>query len=148
MDRFGKGRRRGVEFVSLMLLVGTGYLFADQMLFDEPVPTLPPSCTLGTATCYFGHAEASLASDTVSPLVPTKLSVKLEGHAPDYLYVELEGVEMNMGVYKLKLTQSHDNIYNGDIMLPICMESEMTWRGKIQSPDNAVSLPVDIRMTR
>lgn len=148
MNLSGKGRQRGVELISLVLLVGAGYLLADQTLFDDPAPALIPTCTLGTAPCYFDHAEASLASNTVTPLIPTELSVQLEGHTPEHLYVELEGVEMNMGVYKLKLTPSQNNVYRGDLMLPICMESEMTWRGIIRSPDDSVLLPVDVRMAQ
>ncbi len=141
--------RRIVSVFSLFACVWIGYFFADSFLFVSASEqnTVAPDCVLSTTTCNFSNATATLESDTVEPLVPSTLSVNTESEAP-YLLVALEGVEMNMGIYKLKLVKTNKNQFQGDVMLPICMDAEMTWRGSISSPDKSISLPIDVRMVR
>ncbi|WP_235956043.1 hypothetical protein [Grimontia sedimenti] len=151
MNLTGTGRRRGVELMGLALVVAFGYFFADKTLFDEATPAMPSpalNCTIGTTPCTFDHATVSMASATAAPLIPTEIRVEVSNASVDHLMVELQGVEMNMGIYKLKLSSAGNNLYTGDLMLPICMEDEMTWRGVVKSPDNALSLPIDVRMAR
>ncbi|WP_325894580.1 hypothetical protein [Grimontia sp. NTOU-MAR1] len=137
--------------MALGIIVAFGYFFADQTVFDEPAtvtPTLAPTCTLSSTPCLFNNAKVSMASNTAAPLIPTKVSVEVTGATPNYLMIELQGVEMNMGTYKIKLSSVGDNLYQGELMLPICMEDEMTWRGAIKSSDDSISLPIDVRMAR
>ncbi|PML78549.1 hypothetical protein BCT27_10995 [Enterovibrio norvegicus] len=141
--------RRFVSVFSLFACVWIGYFFADSFLFASAneQSNVAPDCVLSTTTCDFSNASATLANDTVEPLVPSTLSVNADSEA-SYLLVELEGVEMNMGIYKLKLVKTNKNQFQGDVMLPICMDAEMTWRGSISSPDKSISLPIDVRMVR
>ncbi len=141
--------RRFVSLFSLFACVWIGYFFADSILFASANEQndVASDCVLSTTACDFTNATATLENDTVEPLVPSTLSVNTESEAP-YLLVELEGVEMNMGIYKLKLVKTNKNQFKGDVMLPICMDAEMTWRGTISSPDKSISLPIDVRMVR
>ncbi|KXF83183.1 hypothetical protein [Enterovibrio coralii] len=145
-------KRRVIQLSTIFFTVCAGYLFADNVLFakESESKAIAPACTLGTEACQFNQAQASLAEDTVTPLVPTSLKVVLEEAtpAPTHLLLEVEGVEMDMGIYKLKLTNIGNQTFQGDVMLPLCMHEEMTWRGQISSPDNQTVLPVDIRMVR
>ncbi|PKF49246.1 hypothetical protein [Enterovibrio nigricans] len=145
-------KNRVVTLSAITLFALIGYLFADNFLFAREVSTtaIAPTCTLGQMACTFTEANAHLAKDTVAPLVPSSLTVTLNDNipAPDHLVLALEGVEMNMGIYKLKLADIGARTYRGDVLLPLCMHEEMTWRGQISSPDNQILLPVDIKMVR
>ncbi|WP_407333851.1 hypothetical protein [Enterovibrio sp. 27052020O] len=142
--------RRLVDVLFIIVFLCAGYWLADRFLFanTEETSDRAPDCTLSTSPCVFSSATASLVSDTVAPLNPTTLNVTVTDADAPYLLLELEGVEMNMGIYKLKLTRTQANQYRGDVMLPICMDAEMTWRGAISSPEKDILLPVDIRMMR
>ncbi|MDD1779725.1 hypothetical protein LRP49_00825 [Enterovibrio sp. ZSDZ35] len=145
-------KHRVVTLSAITLFATIGYLFADNFLFAREVTStaIAPTCTLGQKACEFNDANARLANDSVAPLVPSNLTVTLNDDipTPPYLVLELEGVEMNMGIYKLKLADIGNQTFEGDVLLPLCMHEEMTWRGQISSPDNQTVLPVDIRMVR
>ncbi|WP_028022632.1 hypothetical protein [Enterovibrio calviensis] len=142
--------RRFVDIIFVIVFLAIGYVFADRFLFSASSETFIEEdyCTLGTMTCHFPSANALLSTNSVKPLVPSQLDVTIADSNAPHLLLALEGVEMNMGIYKLKLTRSINNQFTGDVMLPICMDDEMTWRGTISSPDNATILPVEIRMKR
>ncbi len=142
--------RRWFDAFSLLIFLCAGYFLADRFLFSESNEsvTTTPACTLSTTPCAFSSAIAKLAEDTVTPLIPVTLDVTVNDNDAPYLLLEVEGVEMNMGMYKLKLAKSDNNQYRGEVMLPICMDAEMTWRGAISSPDKQILLPIDIRMKR
>lgn len=143
-------RRRALEIFALLACLAAGFFIADKMLFEQKhAPSMPkPDCMLSTVPCQFDNASVTLSDDFAKPLLPSNLDVELVGYKPDHLMLELEGVEMNMGVYKLKLSQNDAGSYSGELMLPICMDAKMTWRGTISSPDESISLPVDVRMAR
>lgn len=142
--------RRAFEIVALIAFVSSGYYLADKLLFTSPAVTPPPApdCTLGTTPCRFSNGTAQLSDDIAKPLLPSQLTVELSDNAAEYLLLELEGVQMDMGVYKVKLTPNGANRYSGELMLPICADAEMTWRGNLITPDNRVLLPLDVRMAR
>ncbi|MDD1792287.1 hypothetical protein L4D06_08875 [Enterovibrio makurazakiensis] len=142
--------RRFVDIIFVIVFLAIGYVFADLFIFSTSSKTIinEDHCTLGTTACNFQSANAILSTDSVKPLVPSQLDVTFSDSNAAHLLLALEGVEMNMGVYKLKLMRSKNNQFTGNVMLPICMDEEMTWRGTISSPDNDTILPVEIRMKR
>ena len=100
------------------------------------------ACQLSTTPCELGEARLNLESDFVKPLTPTKITLEMKNQVYDHFILSLNGVEMNMGTYKLRLESSGNHVYQGHLMLPLCMHDEMTWQGKIESEDRRIQIPV------
>ncbi len=67
------------------------------------------------------------------------------------LMLTLEGHEMMMGVYQLKLSRTSDGQFSGDLLLPFCTSNEMTWLGNIRplsGPEQITPINISLRMTK
>ncbi|WP_434361647.1 hypothetical protein NF212_24660 [Parasalinivibrio latis] len=104
------------------------------------------ACVLNEKTCSNDLFSAALSSSDVSPLIPVNLVVETHQAMPfDTLDVVLEGIEMNMGIYKLKLNKMPAGHFEGIVQLPVCREDVMTWRGWIKTSDNIDKMAIEIR---
>jgi hypothetical protein len=88
----------------------------------------------------------SLDRETAQPLVPTKIKVIWEGATSDTLMLSLTGLEMEMGSARFQLKNLTNNIYEGDVILPVCTMGKMTWLGELTDGVKTVNLA--IRMAR
>lgn len=115
---------------------------------DKPqVPT--NDCQLSTQPCKQHNASVALSNDVIRPMQSTEISVswpELPTEA-DNLILSLEGHEMMMGVYQLKLARTADGLFSGNLMLPFCTSNEMTWQGNIKPlSDSGQITPLNISL--
>ncbi|CAK2800548.1 hypothetical protein AB4077_15330 [Vibrio cyclitrophicus] len=103
-------------------------------------------CMLSTASCKQQEISMSLDSETAQPLVPTKMKVVWEGAASETLMLSLTGLEMDMGSARFQLKNIGNNIYEGDVILPVCTMDKMTWLGELT--DGVETVNPAIRMAR
>ncbi|SIO32602.1 hypothetical protein SAMN05444724_2705 [Salinivibrio sp. ES.052] len=114
--------------------------------------TIAPAayCSLNQRTCQYQGYQATLADPLVHPLHANTLTVIApQALNTETLLVKLKGVEMNMGEYRLALTQTGKLTYQGELMLPVCTEDSMTWAGSITLDHEAKKhFPIKVRMER
>ncbi|MEZ8880544.1 hypothetical protein [Vibrio lentus] len=103
-------------------------------------------CMLSTTSCEQNAVAMTLEHETAQPLVPTKIKVVWEGAASETLMLSLTGLEMEMGSARFQLKNTGNNIYEGNVILPVCTMDHMTWLGELT--DGVETVKPAIRMTR
>ncbi|MEZ9155917.1 hypothetical protein FCV73_14645 [Vibrio sp. F13] len=108
--------------------------------------SLDDYCMLSTTWCEQDSVAMTLEHETAQPLVPTKIKVVWEGAASETLMLSLTGLEMEMGSARFQLKNTGNNIYEGDVILPVCTMDHMTWLGELT--DGVETVKPAIRMAR
>ncbi|UAB72780.1 hypothetical protein INR79_26385 [Vibrio sp. SCSIO 43132] len=135
--------------VSLIFLAMLAGYFAPtilaQFLPDDQEVDLAEYCMLSTEPCKTDGATIVLEHDSTKPLEPTRIFVVWPESTAQSLTLEMEGLEMDMGVVKFRLENQGNGNYEGELMLPVCTLDAMTWLGKLSNGDENVKTAV--RMT-
>lgn len=101
-----------------------------------------------------GGNRIKLGADYLQPMMSTRITVEWPALPIETSELELtlEGSEMMMGVYRLKLTRNISTMdFSGDVMLPFCVSDSMTWQGAITPIDRDTihqPLHVSLRMIK
>ncbi|WP_375748474.1 hypothetical protein [Vibrio sp. HN007] len=95
-------------------------------------------CVLSTQPCVQNEVSMLLEHDVTRPLVPSTLSVHWPDSEAKSLMVELQGLEMDMGVAKYVLKQQENGYYQAQLLLPVCAFDKMTWIGTISDGESTV----------
>ncbi len=140
--------------ISLLgLAIGAGFLAPDiiervrsHSLHTSSSINLNDYCQLSTKTCSQSDIQMTLEHDTAQPLMPSELTVEWPQNNAESLMLSLQGLEMEMGVVKVKLNRTEGGTYIGDVLLPVCTMEEMTWVGDIS--DGNQSIKTALRMAR
>ncbi|OBT09493.1 hypothetical protein A9264_14755 [Vibrio sp. UCD-FRSSP16_10] len=114
--------------------------------FEQPAIDATQYCQLSSDICTLDDVNIVLAQDTVTPMIPNKITVNWPANDEPQLWVELEGKEMSMGVAKFVLQNQGNGQFVGELLLPVCYSDSMTWIGSIQSTQH--TLPISVRMQR
>ena len=118
---------------SSAIILGLSYIS-----FTTKPPQSDTYCQLGRTPCINDQINIRLSHDIVKPMIATEVDVVWPSLPVSVENLEfiLEGHEMMMGQYRLKLSRTaQDNRYNGQIILPFCTSDAMTWKGTI-TPSN------------
>ena len=110
-------------------------------------------CDLNVSTCAVRRADGSSAQLEILPRpIPAAQTLQVvwrepaeqagQGHQtspgalPDALPASVElqfdGVDMDMGFNRARLTRQADGSYAGNAMLPVCTTGAMRWRARIE----------------
>lgn len=103
-------------------------------------------CFLSTTACKQQHVTMTLEHDTAKPLVESQLTVDWPNASKETLLLEVEGLEMDMGISKFLLNKQPNGTYSAAIMLPVCTQDSMTWLGRLT--DGTTTVHPAIRMER
>lgn len=119
---------------------------------DNP-QVLTDYCRLSTQACKQHEALVVLNNDVIHPMQSTEINVSWPeiSQKNNELILSLEGHEMMMGVYQLKLSRTADGHFSGNIMLPFCTSDKMTWQGSIKPLSDSGQIPpinVSLRMIK
>lgn len=111
-------------------------------------PALPASIPAGASACDLNAAPCPvLVAEGVGQLeirprpIPVTQALQVvwrepvvpEGKAqPEAVELAFEGVEMEMGFNRARLTRQPDGSYAGNAMLPVCTSGSMRWRARIE----------------
>jgi len=95
-------------------------------------------CMLSSTACEQQSVQMTLDRDVAQPLMPVKISVKWPNAAQDSLSLNLKGIEMDMGTARFRLNAIGNNLYEGEVILPVCTLDKMTWVGEISDGTNTV----------
>lgn len=113
------------------------------------IPPLP--CNLHQGVCIASSGKQLLQlSLTPGPLVsmqPLSIEVRLQHFDARQVMLDLQGVEMYMGLNQTQLQQDPErpDIWRGTTELAVCTTDEMTWRANvyIDTPDTLYSTRFD-----
>ena len=77
-----------------------------------------------------GSLSLSIEPRPIRPLETLRFSVVLDGQTASDVVVDFQGVGMNMGITRFRLTRSGDG-FEGTGKLPVCIRSRMAWRAEV-----------------
>lgn len=102
---------------------------------DVLVP-LADDCRLDRQPCTAvlpggGRLEMALEPRPVTTSGPVRVSVTVSGLRPEQVGVDFRGVDMNMGLHHLALTESGAGHFVGETTLPVCVTGTMVWQATI-----------------
>lgn len=92
-----------------------------------------------------GRIVVRAAPNPIRPLHPFTLSVQVTGVQARQVDVDFDGVDMRMGINRVRLTPSGQSatLFTGQGMLPVCVSGRMLWSAKvlIDTPSGAHIVP-------
>lgn len=118
---------------------------ADTPHTSKPID-LSEYCMLSSTACEQQSVQMTLDRDVAQPLMPVKISVKWPNAAQDSLSLNLKGMEMEMGTARFKLNAIGNDVFEGEVILPVCTLDKMTWVGEIS--DGTTTVKPALRMAR
>ncbi|MBD1572207.1 hypothetical protein HC725_02780 [Vibrio sp. S17_S38] len=125
------------------------YFVKNNTAFTSTAPKwdLSRYCPLSTKECQQNNVILALDTDIVRPLTATQIHVTWPNQNSDKLMLTLHGLEMDLGVVKFPVIKQTDGSYFGNIVLPICTDTKMTWIGSL-TDNNQNTIYTSIRMEK
>lgn len=133
-----------VLFVFLLVIVLGGLMFGvpyyqnsqQQLRASDAVFLNPLPCDLSSGDCVALRGDISMRlSITPQPLVslqPLMARLTLEGIVADEVLLELEGVDMYMGLNQTRLDPiPSSRHWQGETELAVCTTGTMRWRARV-----------------
>ncbi len=138
-----------IKIVAIILALSAGFFFSDITQWlgaSHQTPSLDDYCVLSTQQCRDGNITLSLDREKVQPLVAAVIAVEWPDAQKDFLELQLQGLEMDMGQAKFLLTPTQNQSFTGEILLPVCTTDAMTWIGQLT--DGVTTINTAVRMER
>ncbi len=119
----------------LVALFAAAWWWADsRQMVAQQVPA-PASCDLARAVCHLAWPDGERVTVGLSPIPPQvmkPLSFSLAGDvAIDAAWVDVVGLNMDMGFTRTELVPAADGLWKGRLVLPLCATSVMHWEAKL-----------------
>lgn len=132
------GRRltRLMPWLAGLAALGALWVWADRLVPGGDAPGLlvvsPEDCDLNRRACTAdlpsgGQALLDLEPRPMPTLEPLAVTLQLTGQDPEWVELDLTGVEMYMGFNRARLERVAPGSYRGEAMLPVCASESMTW---------------------
>lgn len=133
----------------IALLLGRDIIEEGQQADSVRIPPLP--CDLHTGACIASRGNQQLqlrvTPGPLASLKPLEVEVRLQQLDARQVMLDLQGVDMYMGLNQIHLTQDEErpDIWRGTTELAVCTTGEMTWRASVyvDTPDNVYSTAFD-----
>ncbi|MCF6281719.1 MAG: hypothetical protein L3J28_05815 [Candidatus Polarisedimenticolaceae bacterium] len=117
----------------LILLSAVGYKLWP-MINPQVVTTLPfdAGCDLQRGPCSTEMADGQRITLSIEPrpiplVAPLQFQVKLDGVEAEKVFIDIQGLGMNMGINRPQLTAQSAGDFSGEGMLPVCIRNSMEW---------------------
>lgn len=127
---------RLVPWIAGVAALGALWIWADRLLPGGDAGVLlvvePDECNLNQSACAApirsgGEALLELEPRPMPTLQPLVATLKLTGQDPEWVEIDLDGVEMYMGFNRARLDRVGPGRYRGEVVLPVCASERMTW---------------------
>ncbi|MHC6529695.1 hypothetical protein [Vibrio proteolyticus] len=138
-----------IKLAGIALALAVGFFASDiARWFDtgDSRLSLDQYCVLSSQPCSQSNVTMTLNQNTAQPLVPVQISVQWPQAQSETLRLDLEGLEMEMGQARFVLKAVGNQRYEGEVLLPVCTQNEMTWLGELS--DGHQTVYPAIRMKR
>lgn len=124
--------------VILIALAMVAVLRLWPLLNPEITATAPldETCDLRQGPCESrlsggGIIEFGIEPRTIPLLQPLRLQVRVAGLDAQAVEVDFQGVDMNMGYNRPRLTQAEQGLFSGSAVLPVCVRAWMEWEALV-----------------
>jgi hypothetical protein len=133
----------------LALIAFIGYQYSP-LLLPKADLTLPPpkECDLNQQACTVdvpggGSIKLSLTPRPIPVIKPIRIAVTVSGMGTKQVDLDFQGVQMNMGYNRVKLTKTDDDHYEGDATIPVCITGRMLWRATlmVEATTQRIAIP-------
>ncbi|AGA35369.1 hypothetical protein TVNIR_3741 [Thioalkalivibrio nitratireducens DSM 14787] len=127
---------RSVPWAAALLGVAALWVWADRLLpgrgADTAVIVEPRDCDLAARTCLTplpsgGTLRVAIEPRPIRHLEPMNVEVAFSELDPEWVEIDLSGVEMFMGYQRPRLERIAPGHYRGEAVLPACTGERMTW---------------------
>jgi hypothetical protein len=128
---------RLAPWVAGLLALAALWVWADRLLpggDSAAFPVIgPEACDLNLRACAAdlaggGQARLELRPRPMPALQPLEVTLEITGRDPDWVELDLAGVDMYMGFNRTRLERVGPGRYRGEAVLPVCSSGEaMTW---------------------
>ena len=122
------------------------------MINPQVVTTLPfdPGCDLQSGPCVTEMPNGERVTLSIEPrpiplVEPLQFQVKLDGVEADKVFVDVQGLGMNMGINRPQLQQQSAEQFSGEGMLPVCIRNSMEWEVKVLMETEKGTIAVPFR---
>ncbi|MFO8005018.1 hypothetical protein [Thioalkalivibrio sp.] len=141
----GRVMGRLAPWVVGVLALAALWVWADRLLpGGEPAGMAvlgPEDCDLNLQACTAELPSGRQVTLDLQPrpmpaLQPLEVRLELTGQDPDWVELDLAGVEMYMGFNRSRLERVGPGSYRGQTVLPVCASEAMTWAATVL-PDGA-----------
>lgn len=126
--------------VLLLLIAWLGWAISILWPADQPEVTLTlahdPDCDLRTGPCNSRLPDGTSIGFSIEPrsiplLETLQLNVEMSAQDVDQVIVDINGVDMNMGINQVKLQKQAAGRYTGKADLSVCIFDVMEWEAKV-----------------
>jgi len=112
-------------------------------------------CDLRAAPCISVFPNGNKVSFSIKPntipiLQPLTLSVETKGFEVSSVRVDFIGLNMDMGINRSVLKAKNTTHYEGEFIIPICVNSRMEWeaRVRLKTDDGVLMAPFRFYTTK
>ncbi|MGD8957739.1 MAG: hypothetical protein PVJ03_10405 [Chromatiaceae bacterium] len=161
----GTTRRRDVDarlrdaltLLGFLSLAVVAYFAARHWQTDEASYTrVEPegACDLRTGPCVQpvngGTVTLAIQPADIPLMQPLRLRVVAEGLTEHAVQVEIRGLNMDMGLNRTSLTRTPGGSWEGETILPICSQRQMSWEAavRLDADGQAFEVPFPFRTNR
>lgn len=127
---------RWLPWILGVAALGALWVWADRLLPSGEAGALlivePDECNLNERACAVrtpsgGQALLEMAPRPMPTMQPLVATLELAGQDPAWVEIDLDGVEMYMGLNRARLDRVAPGSYRGEVVLPVCASERMTW---------------------
>jgi hypothetical protein len=131
---------RILPVAALLLVAAALWVWADRMLPRAIAPSLQilasEDCDLNAGACTValqsgGAIEIEIVPVPIVGLRPLVFEIRLSHRDPEWIELDLAGVEMFMGHNRSYLERVGPGAYRGEVTLPVCASERMTWAATV-----------------
>jgi hypothetical protein len=149
-------RRLGrlMPWIAGIAVLAALWVWADRLLPGPGTGGLlvvgPEECDLNQNACAAvlasgGQVLLHLEPRPVPTLQPLLVTLQLSGQDPEWVDLDLGGVEMYMGFNRARLERVGPGSYQGEAVLPVCASEAMTWAATVLPEGDAEQGQVQFR---
>ena len=140
----------GVVGLLLVALAAVAAFKIKPLLYPEVAISVAvdSSCDLHQGPCITKLKDGRQVNFSIEPrpiplVQPLKLQVELVGMEAESVAVDINGVDMNMGINRPQLQRESGQRYSGEGMLSVCIRDSMEWEAKVllDTDEGLISVP-------
>jgi hypothetical protein len=131
---------RLMPWIAGLAALAAVWFWADRLLPGAGTGGLPvvgpEECDLNQQACSAvllsgGQVLLDLEPRPVPTLQPVSVTLQMTGQDPEWVELDLTGVEMYMGFNRAHLERVGPGSYRGEAVLPVCASEAMTWAATV-----------------
>ena len=119
--------------IFLLILIALGFLAGQYLSHDKQqsahdVRLLGKSfdCLLSEGPCQVAGYTLEFKDRPIRPLTPIRVEMQAAANVSSVV-LDLEMIDMDMGVNRFRLSQDAGGIWKGEIMIPVCATGRRDW---------------------